>query len=70
MLDGTAVVGTAVVGTDGTVAVAVFRGADVGTEPCPVVILRIPSMVRALDEVIGRDQSELDLPLGYNSRSR
>lgn len=64
VLDGTAVVGTAVVGTDGTVAVAVFRGADVGTEPCPVVILRIPSMVRALDEVIGREPIGIRFTIG------
>jgi hypothetical protein len=64
VLDGTAVVGTAVVGTDGTVGAGVFRGADVGTELCPVVILRMPSMVRALFEMIGRESNGIRFTMG------
>jgi hypothetical protein len=49
---------------DGDVAVGGFEAPDVGTTLCPVVISIIPSIVRALDEVIVREPIGIRFTMG------
>jgi hypothetical protein len=56
--------GASAVDVDVSVGAGVFTGPDVGTEPCPVVILKTPSIVRALDEVIGRGAKGIRSSMG------
>lgn len=56
--------GAGAVDVDVSVGAGVFTGPEVGTEPCPVVILKTPSIVRALDETIGRGAKGIRSSMG------